>query len=145
MSILFGKSQKLTIQLLQILSRMPRGRPHGGLAGHPALDDNRPKGVMTAYAFFVQVLNRYHHILLSRESHFRSCCRLVERSTNASSPTRWSCSPISRRSAPTDGRPCLKRRRGDSPWYVFRLNFTFLKSIIVVSFSRSHIQSNFNL
>jgi len=33
---------------------MPRGRPHGGLAGHPALDDNRPKGVMTAYAFFVQ-------------------------------------------------------------------------------------------
>ena len=41
---------------------MPRGRPPGGIAGHPALDDNRPKGVMTAYAFFVQVLSRYYFI-----------------------------------------------------------------------------------
>ena len=53
MSILFREVDH--VNRPETLFRMPRGRLTGGMSGHPALDDNRPKGVMTAYAFFVQV------------------------------------------------------------------------------------------
>ena len=53
MSILFREVDHVNRH--ETLFRMPRGRLTGGMSGHPALDDNRPKGVMTAYAFFVQV------------------------------------------------------------------------------------------
>ena len=128
MSILFREVDH--VNRPETLFRMPRGRLTGGMSGHPALDDNRPKGVMTAYAFFVQV-----HYLNGKnartDDNERPSCRPAVRSTNATIPTRSSCSPISRRSAPTGGRQCRKRRRGGFVRYVHmrEKNFDLFSSI----------------